>query len=172
MSINPGLLVLAWMSASLAFDPGNLTAAPRSQAANAGSLHACSLLTEAEVTKLIGQDPAAAKYPDLFKADEEALPGGGSACSVSSVEYQVDPFPFAKVEDARKQKPAAWTQVPGVGDVAYEEHTNDVFVNLYARAGQHVVTVQVLTQKVPTNSVEKARHAAIVLAQALIAKLH
>ena len=85
---------------------------------------------------------------------------------------QVDPFPFATFEQQRKGHEAEWKPVAGAGEVAYVRiNSSRGNLDLVARAGPHVVTVLIDTDTPPTPTVEKARTAAIGLAQALLAKL-
>jgi hypothetical protein len=131
---------------------------------------ACSLLTKADVKKIAGVKE---QFFDQVAPREEPLGGAGSSCSYSGIHIQVDPFSVARLEDLRKQKGNAWVSVPGVGDAAYlfDNNTGGAhYAELYARAGQHVITVQMSVRPAEA-SVETVRPQLVALAQALIAKL-
>lgn len=110
---------------------------------------------------------------DMFAPDEDSLGGGRSACNYAGITIQINPFTPARLEELRKQKGAQWTPVPDVGDAAYlfdNKNAGGHYAELYTRAGQHVVTVQ-MSVRPDTASVDTARPAAIALTKALLAKL-
>jgi hypothetical protein len=127
---------------------------------------ACSLLSPAEVKKIARPND---QLFDKMSPDEEKLGTAGSACSYSGVTVQLDPFPPARLEQLRNTTGKDWAAVSDVGDAAYFRDNRGSYAEVYARAGQHVITVQL---DVPQeSSVESVRPAAIALAKALIAKL-
>jgi hypothetical protein len=142
-------------------------------------IHACALVTQAEIEKVLGgKDPMEAMLGNRPPREEE-LPGGGAwDCSYSTASpFQVDPFPWATLEGDAKAHETRWKPFSGVGDAAYVcndlcNGTDKGAVGLYARAGQHTITIRIDSGRAPTATPEKARAAAIALAQALIAKLH
>lgn len=158
-----GLTVLMATGADAALQASAGAAAQR----GSGGIRACSLLTKDEVKRLVGMGN---QFFDQAPADEEALPGGGSTCNYANVHIQIDPFPFSTIERMRQGQPAGWTTVSGVGDEAYLRNNRGQYAELYVRAGQHVVTVQ-LDMDPPHEVLEKARPAAAALASALIARL-
>ena len=135
------------------------------------AIRACAVLAKAEVKKLAG---AGDQFFDMVQPEEETLPGGGSGCAYSGIHIQIDPFTPARLDELRKQQGASWVAIPNVGDAAFFYDSKPGgglhFGELYARAGQHVVTVQ-LSVRPATNSVETVRPAAVALAQAIVAKL-
>lgn len=130
-----------------------------------GTIRACSILPAAEVKRLIN----GGRLFDMFKPEEEPA-GSGSSCAYAGVHVQIDPFPFSTVENLQKKTPADWKAVSGVGDAAYIHNNANQYAELYARAGQHVVTVQ-LDIDPPHETMAKAQPVAMALASALIAKL-
>ena len=165
------LFVLACACGVLAIAATNLTAAAQRQTPPTGN-HPCSLLTAAEIEKAVGgKDPLDDRPP---REEPWKLPSGqsGAECSFSVVTFQVDPYPWGTFEANAKSegsKPLA-----GVGDAAYMtvKTSAPAMVGVAARAGQHTLTVRVDLGRSPTQTEEKARSAAIALAQAIIAKLH
>jgi hypothetical protein len=161
--------ILAWLT-------GALAAAPPALPAQAGGkpavIRACSLLAKSEVKRIAAPND---QFFDIVPPQEDSLGGGGSACSYSGITIQIDPFTPVRLEELRKQKGALWTAVPDAGDAAYLFDNNNPnaglhYAELYVRAGQRVVTIQ-LSVRPPTASVESVRPAAVALAKALIAKL-
>lgn len=169
------VVVVASMTVALAASP---VAAPLPQSAGAGAptakpklIHACSLLPKAEVKKIAATND---QFFDMIPPKEELLSGVGSACSYSGIHIQVDPFTPSRLEELRKEKGNLWTAVPDVGDAAYFYDNNKAktvrFAELYARVGEHVLTIQ-MSVRPPTASAETVRPAAVSLAKALLAKL-
>lgn len=139
-------------------------------AAKQPAIRACSLLPKAEVKKIVAPGD---ELFDMIPPTEDSLGGGGSACNYASVTVQIDPFTPARLEGLRKEKGAQWTAVPSLGDAAYlfdNKNAGGHYAELYTRAGQHVVTIQ-LSVRPDTAPVETARPAAIELTKALLAKL-
>ena len=132
-----------------------------------GAVRACSLLTKAEVKNIIG---AGNRFWDQLPVTEEPLRSGGSSCTYANAVVQINPFAFSVLEDMRKKAPAEYQTVPDVGDLAYIHVNRGEYAELYARARQHVVTVQ-LDMDGPFQTLDGARPAAAALANALIAKL-
>ena len=162
LALTSGLLTLA----------SDVSSAGPQTSAKPAAIRACSLLTREEVKKIVGghPDPTIDKVFDKMPLEEDSLAGGGSSCGYPSVHIQINPFPFSTIDDMRKKDPSAWTTVSGVGDAAYLRNNRDEWAELFARAGKHVVTIQ-LDLEPPRETLEKARPAASALAQALIAKL-
>jgi len=149
--------------ACLATGVTTLTAASR-QAGKAS--HPCALLTQAELEKLLGGKE---KFPT--PPQEDAGPSGTSDCSFSAATFQVDAISWSALESDAKKNPA-FKPLAGVGDTAYVTvNTSEQMVGIYARGGRHAVTVRVeISPAFPTDTTDKARAAAVALAQALLAK--
>jgi len=130
------------------------------------AVHACAILTPAEVKKLVGGGRAF----DSLKPQEDVVGRSGSSCTYANVRIQIDPFPFATIDDMRTKNATEWTSVGGVGDVAYLRNNGNKYAELFARARSRVITVQ-LDLKPPTETMAKARPLVEALAKALIAKL-
>ena len=77
--------------------------------APAPAVKVCSLLTQAEVRKLIGGSSA---IDHLFKPEEEAV-AGGSSCNYPDVMIQVIPFRQSPIDTMRKR--GGLEAVSGVG---------------------------------------------------------
>ncbi len=130
---------------------------------------ACSVLPKEEVRRILGADK---KMFDLVPPSEESLPGGGSACEYVGAGIQIDPFTPARLEELRKKSGQEWAVVPNVGDAAYfhDRSKEAPYVELYARSGAHVVTVQTLVNR-PAETGQDARPRTVALAKALLSKL-
>ena len=127
--INQGILTAAALSAFIA--------APSDAAL---ALGACSILSRDEVKPFAGGSPLF----DMLPPEEEPS-GRGSACNYGRgiIYMQIDPFPFATIDAERAKPGAKFEAIPGVGDVAYaRENTSSDDAELYFRAGQRVVTIQ------------------------------
>jgi hypothetical protein len=124
----------------------------------------CSLLSLAEVKKLA---PWAPHLDSFAKAREEPLGTYGSSCNYPTADVQVMSFQRATIDTlkgSRKLEP-----VPGVGDEAYVSNNADMFAELYARVGPHLLTVQMGIA--PGESFTTRRPALVQLGQAFAAKL-
>ena len=134
-----------------------------SSAAKSDRISACSLLTRDEVKKLVPWAPML----DQFPSREEPIGATGSACSHPSVHIQVMSFSRQTIDAAKKRgklEPAA-----GVGDEAYLYENPSGYLELYAKVGTHLVTVQKSVRA--GEKVESVRPGVIALARALAAKL-
>jgi hypothetical protein len=137
------------------------------QAKSAGA-GACAILPKDEVRTIIGIDPT---MFNMVAPREDPLPPNGSACKYMGATIQVDPFTAGRLEELRKVSGKEWTVVPNVGDAAYfhDRSKEAPYGEVYARAGAHVVTVQMSID--PQRPVETVRPKAVALAKALVEKL-
>ena len=166
MNSMSGLFVLTCACALASVATPLMEASAQRQPAKDG-IHACALLTQAELETILGGKE---RFPT--PPQEDALPSGTWDCNFSAAGIQVDPFAWATLESDAKKDPT-FTRLTGVGDAGYlSVNTKNERVVVYARAGQHTVTVTIeIGRAFPTDTADKARTAAIALTQALIAKL-
>ena len=95
----------------------------------------CSLLTVAEVKKLAPWEPMF----DQMKIEEEGI-GGGSSCNYPTAAVQVMQFRQGTIDALSKQYKLE--AVAGVGDAAWLRNNRDMFAELMAKVGPHLLTVQ------------------------------
>ena len=105
----------------------------------AGKSQACSLLTREIITKHSVHDKQLLNVMLNTPQEEERLGPTGSACSYAGVTLQVDTFTPAALD---KMRTKAWAPVSGVGDAAWVNENQGRWVELYARAGTHVIAIQ------------------------------
>lgn len=125
-------------------------------------ISACSLLTRAEVKKLMPWPAMLDNLPN----QEDAIGASGSACEYPSVGIQVLPYTPNFIETVRKRSPLE--TVTGVGDEAYFHYDRN-FADLTVKVGKRIVTVQKNLN--PGEMGPDAKPSTVALAKALIAKL-
>jgi len=157
--------VLTFVSVSASWIPALALQKPQppSPGAKTDRVNACSLLTRDEVKKLI---PWAAML-DQFPTDEESIGTSGSACSYPSVHIQVLSYAPQTIDAARKR--GKLQSIGEVGDEAYLYENPNGYLELYAKVGKHLVTVQKSVRA--DEKVESVRPGVVALAKALAAKL-
>jgi hypothetical protein len=95
----------------------------------------CSLLPVAEVKKLAPWEPMF----DQMKVEEEGF-GGGSSCNYPTATVQVMQFRQGTIDALAKG--ATLEPVAGVGDAAWLRNNRNMFAELLAKVGPHLLTVQ------------------------------
>jgi hypothetical protein len=142
-------------------------AAEYATAANDPTQHACSVLTRAEVRKHV---PWADTMESIFPQEEEDRFANGSGCEYPSVRVQImstSPDQWKRWVDASKNPTVE--RVAGVGEEAYVRDNKGMFAELYAKSGQHLVSLQKSLKTGETTQTSKPR--LIALAKAVVAKL-
>lgn len=136
-------------------------------AANDPALHACSVLTRAEVRKLVPwSDLIESALPE---AQEDQFPNG-SGCEYPSVRVQImstSPDQWKRWVETSKNPTVE--RIAGVGEEAYIRDNKGRFAELYAKSGSHLVSLQKGLQTGETTQTSKP--ALIALAKAVMAKL-
>ena len=136
------------------------------QSAGAGGryqiLKVCSLLTVAEVKKVAPWEPMF----DQMKIEEEAV-AGGSSCSYPTATVQVLQFRQGTIDALSKQYKLE--AVAGVGDAAWLRNNRDMFAELMAKVGPHLLTVQTSIDRGQT--FETSKPELLALGRAFAAKL-
>ena len=107
------------------------------------------------------------KLDAFAKAEEEALGTYGSACEYPTVRVQVMAYRQQTMDTLRKD--GKLQAVGGVGDEAYVRNNGNRFAELYARAGPHLLTLQLGIDA--RSSFETAKPSLVELARAFIARL-
>lgn len=138
------------------------------QPSGAGSSYSvvevCSLVPLAEVKKLAPWPP----HMDAFaKAEEEAIGTRGSSCNYPTVHVQVMAFRQQTIDAARKS--GRLEPVSGIGDEAYVRNNAGRYAELFARVGQHLLTVQLNIDD--TQTFDKVRPALLELGKTLASRL-
>ena len=129
----------------------------------AAGIKVCGLLPKDEVKKLIGGN----QVFDMMPPEEEALGTYGSSCNYPSVLVQVLPFQQGTIDAARKR--GKLEAVAGVGDEAYLFENPAGYLELYAKVGPRLLTLQrSIGMGLTSGSV---RPGVIALATALVPKL-
>jgi hypothetical protein len=124
----------------------------------------CPLVSLAEVKKLA---PWAPHIDPFAKAEEEALGSTGSSCSYPTAHVQVMAFNQRMLDAARKS--GTLEPVQGVGDEAWVRNNRNLFAELYARVGPHLLTVQ--TDISTNETFDSEKPTLIALAKAFVARL-
>lgn len=124
---------------------------------------ACSLLTLAEVKKIAPWPP---HLDSIAKATEEPVGTRGTSCNYPTADVQVLSFSQQTLDVLKK---STVESLSGLGDEAYARNNRDRYVEVIAKAGAHLVTVQLNIATGETYASQKP--VAIALAQALVAKL-
>jgi hypothetical protein len=136
-------------------------------ASNDPTKHACSLLTRAEVRKLVSW---ADQMEKIFPNEEEDQFANGSGCEYPSIRVQVmstSPDHFKRWIDASKNP--TLERIAGLGDEAYIRDNKGMFAELFAKNGSHLVSLQKHLNAGETTQSTKPQ--LIALAKALLAKL-
>jgi hypothetical protein len=133
------------------------------QATQPARVAACKLLSKEEVRKIL---PWEAMF-DQMQIEEEPIGTTGSSCNYPSATIQVLAYTPRFFEQARKL--GKLEPVAGVGDEAYFFADPRGYADLYAKAGNRIVTVQATPG--PKEKVEALKPRVITLARALIGKL-
>jgi hypothetical protein len=144
-----------------------LVSAAAATAAPADVVHACSLLSKAEVKKIVPWPD----FLDQMPVNEEAI-AGGTACNYPTVHVQVmtnDPGRWKGFVNALKNSPME--TIPGVGDEAYLRDNKGYFAEFVARVGGQILTIQRSLDSMQGMTMEKAKPGIIELAEAYVAKL-
>lgn len=124
----------------------------------------CPLVSLAEVKKLA---PWAPHLDPFAKAEEEALGAYGSSCNYPTVHVQVMAFRQQTIDALRKRGPLE--PVAGIGDEAYVQNNRNNYAELYAKIGNHLLTVQ---RDIGTDETfETVKPSLIALGKAFAAKL-
>lgn len=138
--------------------------APDAQGAAYKVVEVCALVSLAEVKKLAPWPP----HIDPFaKAEEEAIGPQGSSCNYPTAHVQVMAFNQRMLDGARKA--GTLEPVSGVGDEAWVRNNRNMFAELYARVGPHLLTVQ--TDIGTGKTFESEKPTLIALAKAFVSKL-
>lgn len=127
-------------------------------------VNACSLLSLAEVKKLVPWQPHLDPYA---KAEEEPLGSYGSSCEYPSVGIQVMLFNRGTVDALHKD--AKVESITGVGDEAWIRNNRDMFAELFAKVGPHLLTVQLSIER--NQTFESTRPSLIEIGKAFAARL-
>jgi hypothetical protein len=122
----------------------------------------CALLPVAEVKKLAPWEPMF----DQMKIEEEGV-AGGSSCSYPTATVQVMQFRQGTIDALSKQY--RLEAVAGVGDAAWLRNNRDMFAELMARVGPHLLTVQTSIDRGKTFETSKPQ--LLGLGRAFAAKL-
>jgi hypothetical protein len=143
------------------------TAAESTSTTTTGKVGACALLTKDLLEKTTPVDTERFELGLMIPAAEEPVGVAGSTCEYGGVLLQVDPFTSpARIEETLAAK---WTRVPGLGDIAYFHDNIGEWAELYVRAGERVITIQM---DVPTGrKAESIKPNVIALAEAILPKL-
>jgi hypothetical protein len=136
-------------------------------AASDPTMHACSVLTRAEVRRIM---PWSEQMEGIFPKEEEDQFANGSGCEYPSVRVQImstSPDHWKRwVETSRNP---SVERIAGVGEEAYIRDNKGMFAELYAKSGSHLISLQKSLKPGETTQAVKAQ--LIALAQALVAKL-
>jgi len=156
--LTAGLVVAVSVSALAGQKPP--AAAPGSKA---GSIKACSLVTRAEVKKLLPWAP----HVDQLPEEEQPIGSTGSSCAYPTVVIQVLQGSSGMIEAAKKQDELE--AVPGLGEEAYFRNNKNRYAEVFVKTGNYVVTLQgdVPTGKTP----ESIKPSVVALARLLVEKL-
>jgi uncharacterized protein YdhG (YjbR/CyaY superfamily) len=151
--------VVALFSSSAALALQQPQAAP--PAAKAGPMRACSLLTRAEVKKLLPWPPQLEQFPN----EEEPIGTTGSSCGYPTVFIQVLPFSQRMIDSAKQRDKLE--PVSGVGDEAYFHDNKNRYAELYVKTGKYLLTLQ---GDVPTGKTSESIKPAVVALARLLAE--
>ncbi|MBA2305244.1 MAG: hypothetical protein H0W08_21805 [Acidobacteria bacterium] len=104
---------------------------------------------------------------DQFPSQEEPIGPTGSSCAYPGIHIQVMSFSQQTIDAAKKRGRLA--PVAEVADEAYLYENPSGYIELYAKVGKHLVTVQKSVRA--DEKTESVRPGVIALAKALAAKL-
>jgi hypothetical protein len=136
-------------------------------AANDPTKHACSVLTRAEVRKLV---PWSDQMESIFAQEEEDQFANGSGCEYPSVRVQImstTPDQWKRWVDTAKNPTVE--RIAGVGQEAYIRDNKGMFAELYAKSGSYLVSLQKSLKTGETTQASKPQ--LIALAKAIVTKL-
>jgi hypothetical protein len=158
-------VVLTFIAASVAGATALAVDGP--QAASPGAktdrISACSLVSRAEVKKLLPWAP----HVDQVANQEDPIGTTGSSCAYPTVHVQVMPFSQRMIDTARKN--GKLEPVSGVGDEAHFHDNRNRYAELYVKAGKHLLTLQA---NVPVGKTsDSVKPAVVALAKAFVEKL-
>ena len=131
-------------------------------------IDACSLLTTTQIKEHLPWEPMF----DQFAVERDDIGVTGSACSYPTVIIQVLTYSASFVDAARKQAMAKQGRpepVSGVGADAFVYHNPAGYVELIARVGPRLLTLQANIGR--NETFESVKPKTIALATALAAKL-
>jgi hypothetical protein len=163
-----GTVVTLQLSAAAAVAVAQAPAsAPKGQAA----IHACSLVSEADIQRVTGTTNRMNTPP--FRAD---TPSGGTQCNYVGLDIALTPGVNAQNfetnrKSATQQRDTTAEPLGGVGDEAYyyvRTRSSSSNVGVVFRVGTHQVA---LGDRVPSDSVEKFKPKIVELAKIAAAKL-
>jgi hypothetical protein len=129
--------------------------------------HACSVLTRAEVRKLV---PWSDQMEGIFPQEEEDQFANGSGCEYPSVRLQImstSPDQWRRWVETSKNPTVE--RVAGVGEEAYIRDNKGLFAELYAKSGPYLISLQKNLKAGETTQASKPQ--LIALAKAIVAKL-
>ena len=141
-----------WQQAAAADDPAR---------------HACSVLSRAEVRKLVPWSDVSER---IFPQEEEDQFANGSGCEYPSIRVQImstSPDHWKRWVEASKNPTVE--RIAGVGEEAYIRDNKGLFAEFYAKAGPHLISLQYNLGTDQTTQATKPQLTA--LAKALVAKL-
>lgn len=158
----PVLLLMSGFALQAAAAESTGTAATGKQ-----TVGACSLLSKELLEKITPMDREMFEFGLAIPPVEEPVGVAGSTCEYGGVMLQIDPFASpARVEETLA---AEWTKISGPGDIAYFRDNVGEWGELYVRAGERVITIQM---DIPTgHTAESIKPNVIALANAILAKL-
>ena len=136
-------------------------------AASDPPMHACSVLTRAEVRKVM---PWSDQMEKIFPREEEDQFANGSGCEYPSVRVQImstSPDQWKRWLEASKNPTVE--RVAGIGEEAYIRDNKGMFAELYAKSGSRLISLQKNLKAGETTQASKPE--LIALAKALAAKL-
>ena len=130
--------------------------------------HACSVLTRAEVRKLV---PWSDQMEKIFPQEEEDQFANGSGCEYPSIRVQfMSTTPDQWQRWVETSKNPTVERLAGVGEEAYIRDNKGLFAELYAKSGSYLVSLQKNLGNGETTQTSKPQ--LIALAKAVFAKLH
>jgi hypothetical protein len=151
------------------------TVAPWSGVSQSAAFRACSLFTQDEIKQFYGSKWKPVWDQIRIPPDESPLPGGGSECSMTGMQIQIDAVQVSRFESNRQAFAARskFERIAGVGDEAwfYEQGAGSPvhIIGVYARSGQHVYVLSVDVNQGETTA--SLRPVVVAASQAAAAKL-
>ena len=159
--VNAAVIVVGVLAAW----PSSLNAQARTSqpptAAGSPQIRACSVLTKEEVKKHVPWLPLLDQMP----IEEEPVGVSGSSCNYPSVLIQILPFSQRMIDMARQK--GGLEPVSGIGDEAYFHNNNNLYAEVYVKAGKQLVTLQANLE----GNMATVKPGVLNLAKALVAKL-
>ena len=136
--------------------------------AKAQRIDACALLTTAQIKEHVPWE----RMLDQLPAERDDIGTTGSACHYPTVTIQVLAYSPTFLEAARKQaaqRESGPEPVSGVGEDAFVYQSSAGYVEVIARVGARLLTLQVSIG--PKDTFESVKPGAIALAKALVPKV-